>query len=49
MTRNMAKEIPLVPRVSPTSVSRVEKSSKLAQDDILLNNKMITRNTYGDQ
>ena len=44
MTRNMAKDTPLLPRVSPTAVLRVEKPSKMAQDDLPLNNQMITRN-----
>ena len=44
MTRNMAKDTQLVPRVSPTAVPRVEKPSKMAQDDLPLNNQMITRN-----
>ena len=44
MTRNMAKDTPLVPRVSPTAVMRVEKPSMMAQDDLPLKNQMITRN-----
>ena len=41
---NMAKDTSLLPRVSPTAVSRAEKTSRMAQDDLPLNNQMITRN-----
>ena len=44
MTRNMAKNTPLVPRMSPTAVPRMEKLSKMTQDYLPLNNQMITRN-----
>ena len=43
---NMAKDTSLLPRVSPTAVSRAEKTSRMAQDDLPLNNQMITRNKF---
>ena len=39
MARNMAKDTPLVPRVSHTAVTRVEKPPKMAQDNLPLKNK----------
>ena len=44
MTRKMTKDTPLVPRVSPTSVPRVDKTPKMVQDDLPLNHQTITRN-----
>ena len=44
VTRNMAKDTPLLPRVPPTAFPRVEKMSRMAQEDLPLNNQMITRN-----
>ena len=44
MKRNMSKDTPLVPRVSPTAVPRVEKPPKMAQDNLPLNNQITTRN-----
>ena len=44
MTRNMTKDTPILPRVPPTAVLRVEKPSTMEQDDLPLKNQMITRN-----
>ena len=44
MTRKMTKDTPLVPRVSPTEVLRVERTPKMVQDDLPLNNQLITKN-----
>ena len=44
MTSNMTKHTPLVLRVSPTAVLRVEKPPKMSQDDLPLNIQIITRN-----
>ena len=44
MTRKMTKDTPLVPRVSPTEVLRVERTPKMVQDDLPLNHQIITRN-----
>ena len=38
MTSNITKDTQLVPRVSPTAVTRVEKPPKVAQDDLPLKN-----------
>ena len=46
MTKNMTKDTPLIPRVPPTAVLRVEKPSTMAQDDLPINNQMITRNKF---
>ena len=44
VTKNMAKGTPILPRVPPTAVQRVKKTASMAQDDLPLNNLMITRN-----
>ena len=40
----MAKDNPLLLRVPLTAVSRVEKTARMVQDDLPLNNKIMTRN-----
>ena len=44
LTRSTTKDTALVPRLSPTSVPRVEKTPKVVQGDLLLNHQ-ITKKT----
>ena len=42
-TRNMFKDIPQIPRVPLTAIPRVERTARMAQHDLPLDNQMLTK------
>ena len=44
LTSSMTKDTPLVPRVSPTAVPRVDKTPKVVQGDLPLNHQITKKN-----
>ena len=42
-TRNMIKDIPLIPRLTLTAVPRVERTARMEQHDLPLKNQILTK------